>query len=87
MAFSKQKESSATQPSDSRSIGLLIVSAGAIAIVIGLIVMRGGFSWFGHLPGDFRIERPNMRFYFPLGSMIVVSIVASAVSYLIRRFF
>jgi hypothetical protein len=74
-------------PSDDRSIGLLIVSAGVIAVVIGLIVMRGGFGWFGHLPGDFRIERPNLKIYFPLGSMIVVSIVLSAISYLIRRLF
>jgi len=74
-------------PSDSRSLGLLIVSAGAIAIVVGLIVMRGGFGWFGHLPGDFQVERPNVRFYFPLGSMIVVSVVLNAVSYVIRRFF
>jgi hypothetical protein len=76
----------ATSPSDNRALGLLIVSAGAIAVVIGLIVMRGGLSWFGHLPGDMRIERPNMRIYFPFGSMVVVSIVLSAISYLLRRF-
>jgi hypothetical protein len=49
--------------------------------------MRGGFGWFGHLPGDLRIERPSARVYIPIGSMIVVSIVLSAISYLLRRFF
>jgi hypothetical protein len=49
--------------------------------------MRGGFGWFGHLPGDFRVERPNVRMYFPFGSMLVISIVLSAISYLLRRFF
>ena len=87
MGYSKQREFSATPPSDDRSIGLLIISAGVIAVVIGLIVMRGGFGWFGHLPGDFRVERPNARMYFPFGSMLVVSIVLSALSYLLRRFF
>ena len=86
MGYSKQREFSATPPSDDRSIGLLIVSAGAIIVVMGLIVMRGGFGWFGHLPGDFRIERPNLRVYVPFGSMLVVSLVLSAVSYLLRRF-
>jgi hypothetical protein len=85
-AYSKQKGFSATPPSDDRSIGLLIVSDGAIAVVIGLIVMRGGFGWLGHLPGDLRIERPNLRVYLPFGSMLVVSLVLSAVSYILRRF-
>ena len=55
-------------------------------MIIGLIVMRGGFGWLGHLPGDLRIERPNLRIYLPFGSMLVVSLVLSAVSYLLRRF-
>jgi len=77
----------ATPPSDQRAVGLLIVSIGAVAVVVGLIVMRGGLGWFGHLPGDLRIERPAMRVYIPIGSMLLVSIVLSAISYIIRRFF
>lgn len=74
-------------PSDQRAFGLLILSAGVIAVVIGLVVMRGWFGWLGHLPGDMRIERPNMRVYIPIGSMILVSILLSALSYVLRRFF
>ena len=48
--------------------------------------MRGGFGWFGNLPGDFRVERPNVRMYFPFGSMLVISIALSAICYVIRRF-
>jgi len=74
-------------PSDQRAFGLLIVSAGVIAVLIGLVVMRGWLGWFGHLPGDIRIERPNLRVYIPIGSMLLVSILLSALSYVLRRFF
>jgi ABC-type transport system involved in cytochrome bd biosynthesis fused ATPase/permease subunit len=52
-------------------------------------VWIGGFSWFGHLPGDIRIERENVRIYIPVISMLLVSVVVtillSIVQYLFRR--
>jgi hypothetical protein len=74
-------------PSDQRAVGLLIASIGAIVVLVGVVMMRGGLGWFGHLPGDMRIQRENVRIYLPLGSMILVSIVLSAISYIVRRFF
>ena len=47
----------------------------------------GGFGWFGRLPGDIRMERETMRVYIPFASMLVVSLVLSLLSYVIRRFF
>jgi hypothetical protein len=49
--------------------------------------MRGWLSWFGHLPGDVRIERENVRVYVPIVSMLLISILFSVLSYVIRRFF
>lgn len=72
---------------DSRPVGLLIVAAGAVLILIGLVVIAGGFGWFGRMPGDIRIERGGTRIYMPIGSMIVVSIVLSLLLSLLRRFF
>ncbi|MGD8934209.1 MAG: DUF2905 domain-containing protein [Gammaproteobacteria bacterium] len=43
-------------------------------------------SWFGRLPGDIRVERDNVRFYFPVVTMIVVSVALSLIIYLIGRF-
>ena len=68
-----------------RSAGLLIIAAGVALIVIGLLVASGGLSWFGRLPGDIRVERENMRFYAPLTSMLLVSLVIGAVSWIVRR--
>ena len=71
---------------DSRSLGLLIVALGVAAIVVGLLVMSGGLSWFGRLPGDFRFGGENTRVYFPLASSLLVSVVLSLLLYLFRRF-
>jgi uncharacterized membrane protein YidH (DUF202 family) len=70
----------------SPSPGPLLVTVGVVLILIGLLVWAGGFRWFGHLPGDIRIERESVRVYIPLASMLVVSVVVSLVLYL-RRFF
>lgn len=67
--------------------GKWIIAAGAVLIVIGLLTQTGALSWFGRLPGDIRIERPNSSFYFPITSMVIVSIVLSVLVNLLRRFF
>ena len=61
--------------------------AGLAITVIGLLVWWGGLSWFGHLPGDIRIERETVRIYIPLVSMLVISIVLTLLLNLIGRFF
>lgn len=71
----------------SRGLGLLLVGLGVAAILVGLMVWAGWLSWFGRLPGDIRVERENVRFYFPITSMILISIVLSLLLNLIRRLF
>ena len=70
-----------------KSLGQLIIALGLILVVVGLVAMRGWLGWFGHLPGDVRIERENMRVYVPIVSMLLISILFSVLSYVIRRFF
>jgi len=72
-------------------IGIVLVVAGATIALLGLLIWTGAFGWFGRLPGDIRIERGDTRIYIPLTSMLVVSgalsLLGSAVVYLLRRFF
>lgn len=70
-----------------KSIGQLIVIVGLVLIVTGLLTMRGWLGWFGHLPGDIRIDRPNVRVYVPIASMLLLSILLSVLSYVLRRIF
>ena len=56
-------------------------------VLVGVLIMAGGLSWFGRLQGDIRVERPNVRVYVPITSMVLVSVVLSAVMYVVRRFF
>ncbi len=65
----------------------LLVAAGVTLILVGLLIWSGSLSWFGRLPGDLRIERDSFTLFFPIVSMLVVSVVLSLVLYLVRRFF
>jgi hypothetical protein len=65
--------------------GLILVAIGVVLAIVGLLAWVGALSWFGRLPGDIRIERPNARFYAPITSMLLISIVLSAVVALVRR--
>ncbi len=71
----------------SRSTGLLLIALGLTAVVVGLLVWSGALSWFGRLPGDIRYERGSTRVYFPLTSMLLVSVVLSLLVNLLRRLF
>ncbi|MCR9259807.1 MAG: DUF2905 domain-containing protein [Pseudomonadaceae bacterium] len=68
------------------SLGTGLIIIGVVLIIIGLIAKSGVISWFGQLPGDFHIKTENFQFFFPLASMIVVSIVLSLLIAVIRKF-
>ena len=67
------------------SAGPAIVAAGVALVVIGLLAWSGALAWFGHLPGDIRIERDTVRVYIPIVTMLIVSAALSLVLYLVRR--
>jgi hypothetical protein len=63
-----------------------------ILIVVGLAILLIGLFWpwlgklpLGRLPGDIVIERQNMRFYFPITTMILVSALATLLFWLFRK--
>jgi len=69
-------------------LGKVLVLAGAVAIVAGVALMLLGRANLplGRLPGDIVYRGKNTTFYFPLATSILVSVVLSAVLYLIGRF-
>ena len=73
----------------SQITGKYIVLAGAVIVILGAIVYFLGdkLHWLGRLPGDIRVEKENFKFFFPVTTMIIVSVVLNLVIILIRKFF
>ena len=59
---------------------------GAAMLILGALFTFGArLPWLGRLPGDIVIERPNFRFYFPIGTSILISIILSLIAAAFRR--
>jgi Protein of unknown function (DUF2905) len=61
-------------------------------ITIGLIIVAAGLLWpvlqklgLGRMPGDIIIEKQNFRFYFPLATSIIISLILTILFWLFRR--
>lgn len=66
-----------------------MIEGGKALMIAGAILFAGGALWYfapsgwlmtiirklGHLPGDIRIEKENFRFYFPLTTMLLISLL------------
>ncbi len=67
------------------SLGKNLVVIGLVLALIGAALWIFGRSDGGLLPGDIVVERKTVRFYFPVVTCLVVSLVLSAVAWLMRR--
>jgi hypothetical protein len=63
-----------------------LIIAGIVILLLGLVLQfaPGLLRWFGHLPGDIRIQGEKYSLFIPITSMIVVSVIGSI---LINLFF
>lgn len=69
-------------------IAKALIIAGVALIVAGVVWQFGGkyLGFLGRLPGDISYQRENFRFYFPLMTSVLVSVVLSLLVWLFRRF-
>lgn len=63
-----------------------------ILLIIGVIIIATGFLWpwlakipVGKLPGDIFINKPGLKVYIPVTSMIIISIIISLIIRLFRK--
>ena len=70
-------------------LGKILIFSGIVLVIAGLIIYFAGnkLSWLGHLPGDIRIVKENVKIYFPITTMILVSVLLSLIIYIIRKLF
>jgi len=69
--------------------GKWIIGIGVIIILVGFIIyfFHDKLNWIGRLLGDIQIEKENFRFYFPIVTMILFSLLGTLIIWLIRKFF
>ena len=67
----------------------VLIVMGVAMTLIGLLILLAlrYLPWLGNLPGDFSYEGQNYRFYFPLATILLVSIVATIILNIIIRIF
>jgi hypothetical protein len=65
--------------------GWMLVVVGAALLIVGLIWLFAPGVPLGRLPGDIRIESGNTRIYLPITTCIVISLVLSAIFWIVQR--
>jgi Protein of unknown function (DUF2905) len=63
----------------------LLVVGLVLAAVGGVLLLAGQVPWLGRLPGDISFERGNFRFYAPIATMLLLSLVLTIVLNLLAR--
>jgi hypothetical protein len=67
--------------------GWILVFIGMLVVIVGLAWLFGpAIPWLGRLPGDIAIERENFRFFFPITTCILLSLVLTGIFWLVRMF-
>lgn len=63
-----------------------------VLVTLGIVLILAGVVWpflqrigIGRLPGDIVVEREHFRFYFPIVTSILVSIVLTIIVWLLKR--
>ena len=67
--------------------GKYVIVFGVLVLILGISIyfFHDKLHWLGRLPGDIRVEKENFRFYFPLTTMIIISVLLTALVSIIKR--
>jgi hypothetical protein len=63
----------------------ILITIGVGLVIIGLLWPWFGKLPFGRLPGDILINRPNLKVFFPITTMLLVSIIVSIILWIFRK--
>jgi ribose/xylose/arabinose/galactoside ABC-type transport system permease subunit len=63
----------------------LLITIGVLLVILGLLWPLLQKSGLGRLPGDIAMEKENFKFYFPITTSIIISIVLSLILWLFMR--
>lgn len=64
----------------------MLVVTGGLLLLLGLVLIAGGkIPFFGNLPGDISIERGNFKFYAPIATFLIISIILTVALNLVSK--
>lgn len=69
----------------SPELGRILLIVGVLIAVVGGLAMLGVRLPFGRLPGDIAVEGERGGFYFPIVTMLVISVVLTILANLFLR--
>jgi hypothetical protein len=65
----------------------VLIIAGLILVVVGLLWPLLKVMGLGSLPGDITVKRDNFSFHFPITTMIIASVVITVILNILFRLF
>jgi DUF2905 family protein len=66
-------------------LGRMLMIVGAVIFVLGVVVSLLGRTGLGRLPGDIVVQRGGFTFYLPIATSILLSLLLTAILWLLRR--
>ncbi|MEA3418119.1 MAG: DUF2905 domain-containing protein [Campylobacterota bacterium] len=66
-------------------MGNIFITVGLGLVLVGIAYKFGLLGWFGNLPGDIKYQSENTSVFFPITSMILISIVVSLLMWIFDR--
>jgi len=68
-------------------LGRMLIAVGLVLVAAGVLIVYGGRLPFrlGRLPGDIYFHGRNSSFYFPLATCLLLSLLLSAVLWILRK--
>jgi len=68
-------------------LGKVLVIVGLVMAAVGLLLWSGvGKGWLGRLPGDIFYSKGNFKFYFPIVTCLLVSLLLTLILWLFSIF-
>jgi hypothetical protein len=68
-------------------IGKILLIVGGIIVILGLILVFGQhIPFLGKLPGDIFIKKDGFSFYFPIVTLLILSILITIIANVILHF-
>lgn len=70
-------------------LGKYLMLAGLGLLLFGAVVyfFHDKLNWPGRLPGDIRVEKEHFKFYFPITTMVLVSLALSVLFHFFKKLF